>query len=74
MTTVPAVTVDPDLAKKLRKVTERIDAMQERIDIERAERDRLVVQALDEGGSLREVAALVGLSGPGVMKIRDRAG
>lgn len=37
-----------------------------------AERDAVVVEALEAGGSLREVADLVGLTGPGVMKIRDR--
>jgi len=66
------VTVDPALAVKLRTVTERIGVMQARVELERADRDRLVVEALDAGGSLREVAALAGLSGPGVMKIRDR--
>lgn len=66
MTTVPAVTVDPRIAQRLRKIADRMEA-------DRAERDRLIVEALDAGGSLREVAELVGLTGPGVMKIRDRA-
>ena len=65
MSTVPAVTVDPQLARQLRRAASKLEDA-------RAERDRLVVQALAEGGTLREVAELVGLTGPGVMKIRDR--
>lgn len=63
--TVPPVTVDRALARRLQRAAERIEAST-------TERDRLIVEALDAGGSLREVAALVGLTGPGVMKIRDR--
>lgn len=37
-----------------------------------AERDRLVRQAIAEGGSLRVVADAAGLSHPGVKKIVER--
>jgi hypothetical protein len=63
--TVPAVPVDPALAKRLRLCARKIDEWH-------AERNRLIVQALEEGGKLQEVADLVGLSDVGVMKIRDR--
>ena len=65
MSTVSPMPIDPDLAKRLRQAAAKQD---EWLD----ERDRLIVEALDAGASLREVARLVGLSGPGVMKIRDR--
>ena len=65
MTTVQNMTIEPELAKRLRQASAKAA---EWLD----ERDRLIVQALDAGASLREVARLVGLSGPGVMKIRDR--
>lgn len=65
-TTVPAVTVDLKLAKQLTKID---DELAKKI----AERNRLIVQAVAEGGSLREVAALVGLSHEGVAKILRRA-
>ena len=65
MSTVIPVSIDPDLAKRLRQASAKLDQWQD-------ERDRLIVEALDGGASLREVARLVGLSGPGVMKIRDR--
>lgn len=65
MSTVAAVTVDPQLARQLRRAAKKLEQ-------DRAERDRLIVHALEQGGTLREVAELVGLTGPGVMKIRDR--
>lgn len=65
MTTVSPMPVDPELAKRLKAASSKLSDWQR-------ERDRLIVEALEAGASLREVAALVGLSGPGVMKIRDR--
>ena len=57
--------VSPRLAAALPSAAEDLEEARNR-------RDRLIVQALDEGASLREVAALVNLTGAGVSKIRDR--
>lgn len=73
MTTVPPVTIEPHVADSLKGITEIIDELEGRTARAKEHRDEMIVAALDAGGSLREVAALVGLSGPGVMKIRDRA-
>lgn len=64
-TTLPQVAVDPVLAKRLARVADR-----HRKDEQ--ERDELIAQAVAEGGKLREVAALVGLSHVAVMKIANR--
>lgn len=39
-----------------------------------AERDRLIAAAVKDGGSLREIAAAVGLSHTAIRKIADRLG
>lgn len=63
--TLRAVPVDKELAAKLRKAAKQSAHWRE-------ERDRLVREASAAGGSLREIAALVGLSNPGVKRILDR--
>lgn len=52
---MPAVTLDPDLARKLQTAGQK---SAEWI----AERDRLIREAREAGGSLREIADLVGVS------------
>lgn len=64
-TTVPVVAVDPAMARRLRSANRRVhDAL--------SERDRLIVEASAAGGSLREIGELVGMTGPGVMKVLRR--
>lgn len=71
------MTVPNDLASELSATREQLD----RLDVRRAElislRDHLIVRACTQGGSLREVAELVGLRHTAVrhILIRDtRAG
>lgn len=54
-TTLPAVPVSDELRRTLRTAGAKASYWQQ-------ERDRLIRQAVDEGGSLREVGELVGLS------------
>lgn len=55
----------PERQRQLRRAGQKvIDAL--------ADRDRIVCEAVAEGGSLREVAEAVGLSHPGVKKIVER--
>lgn len=68
---VPAATllevpVEPRLAKRIQAATERRQAAE-------VEHERLIVEAVSAGGSLREVAALAGLSHVAVLKIVKRA-
>lgn len=65
MTTLSAVPTEKDTARKLRAAAAKLDEWT-------AERDRLIVQALDEGGTLREVGALAGMTGPGVLAVKRR--
>lgn len=65
-TTLPTVPVNPHYAAKL---TEAANLARKWT----ATRDRLVRVAIEQGGSLREVAALVGLSHAGVKRIVERA-
>ena len=63
--TVSLVPLPTDLAAKLRRASRRQrDAL--------AERDRLILEAHRAGGTLREIAALVGLSHPSVLNIIQR--
>lgn len=57
--------VPPDLARKLRRKRDRLAA-------EHADRDDLIRQAIDAGGSYREVADLIGLSKSAIAKIINR--
>jgi hypothetical protein len=57
--------VQPDLARKLAAVAAAAVKST-------AERDRLIVEAYQAGGSLREIARLAGLSHPGVLRIVRR--
>lgn len=61
-TTVPAVPIERDLAKKLERTAKRLAES-------KAQRDELIREAHAGGASLREIAALVNLSHVGVRRI-----
>lgn len=65
VTTVPPVPIPEELQKRLAAV----GRAQRFID---KNRDALIVEAAEDGGSLREIAELVGLSHTGVRKIIER--
>ena len=54
-TTLPVVTLDADLARRLRTAGQKVAEWT-------AERDRLIREAVTAGGALREVGEAVGLS------------
>lgn len=62
----PAVPVDPDMARKIKRAASKFDAA-------RGERDRLIVAAVDAGGGVREVARLAGVTHPTVLAIVRKA-
>lgn len=57
--------VTPETERALRRVARKLAEAQQ-------ERDRLIRQAIAEGGSLRQVADAAGLTHPGVKKIVER--
>lgn len=61
-TNVRSVALDPRLAAELAKSAKKTDEWRER-------RDNLIRTASHRGASLREIAAAVGLSNPGVLRI-----
>lgn len=65
-TTLPSVPVDPDLAKRLATAARKAEEW-------KVERDRLIVEAVAAGGGVREVARLVGLTHPSILKTVERA-
>lgn len=65
MTTVAPVPVSPALARKIRQAAERRHHWTE-------EHERLVVAALDEGASLREIAELANVSHQTIKNIAAR--
>ena len=65
MTTVSGVPLDPALARKLSRASKRVEDAT-------AARDALIREAMDAGGSSREVAELVGLSHTQVIRIAKR--
>jgi hypothetical protein len=65
--TVSDVAVDPDLARRLATAGKKVEDWRER-------RDELIREAARNGGTLREIAALVGLSNPGVLRVIRRGG
>ena len=65
--TVCTVPLDPDLARRLANAGRKSGEWRER-------RDELVREAAANGGTLREIASLVGMSNPGVLRIIRRGG
>lgn len=65
--TVCTVSLDPDLARRLANAGRKSEEWREK-------RDELVREAARNGGTLREIAAAVGLSNPGVLRIIRRGG
>lgn len=63
--TVSDVPVDPDLARRLATAGRKAEEWKDR-------RDDLIREAASNGGTLREIAALVGLSNPGVLRVIRR--
>lgn len=57
--------VDPAKIERLREVASSLENL-------KVERDQLVVQLRKEGGSLREIAEILGLTHPAVLKILAR--
>jgi predicted transcriptional regulator len=64
-TTVRDVPVAPDLARRLKATSKRATEAT-------VERDRLIVEAHRAGGGVREIARLVGMTHPGVLRILKR--
>ena len=62
MSTVSPMPIDPDLAKRIEKNRTAIDGLEDTQASLLNERDELIRKAVADGASLREVAALVGLS------------
>ena len=65
--TVCGVAVDPDLARRLATAGRKAEEWRER-------RDELIREAASNGGTLREIAAVVGMSNPGVLRVIRRGG
>lgn len=64
--TMALVPIDPDTARELHRAARQMDSF-------RARRDRLIVEAIEQqGAGIREVARLVGLTHPAVLKILRR--
>lgn len=59
------MTVSDDTAEKLRRAAGKIDTWTDK-------RDALVVQARAEGGTLREIAEMAGLTHAGIARILER--
>ena len=59
---MPGVAVDPEMKRRL--VRTAANAVKARMDLE-----ELIIRAVAAGGSYREVAKLVGMTHPTVMKI-----
>jgi transposase-like protein len=57
--------VDPDLARRLAMAGRKAEEWKDR-------RDELIREAASNGGTLREIASLVGLSNPGVLRVIRR--
>ncbi len=64
--TVPPVPVDPALSKRLARASQKAKDYT-------VERNRLIVEAHAAGGGVREIARLVGLTHPAVLRILAKA-
>lgn len=65
--TVCTVPADSDLARRLATAGRKAEEWRDR-------RDDLIREAARNGASLREIASLVGLSAPGVLRVTRRGG
>ena len=63
--TVCDVAVDPDLARRLATASRKAEEWRDR-------RDDLIREAARNGATLREIAAVVGMSNPGVLRVIRR--
>lgn len=62
---VPIVSFDPVLAKRLERVVIRLQQLED-------ERDQIILQAREAGASLREIAEKAGMSHVGIKKLIGR--
>ena len=62
---VPMVSLDPVLAKRLETIVRRLHQLE-------GERDQLILQAREAGASLREIADKAGMSHVGIKKLIGR--
>lgn len=60
-----SVVLDPDLARRLTTAGRKAEEWREK-------RDNLIREAARNGGTLREIAAAVGMSNPGVLRVIRR--
>lgn len=67
-----AMTIPDDLARRLRDARTELEQLDERRAELVTERDRLVLEAKASGGSLREIAELLGMSHMAVQHIVQR--
>lgn len=65
LATVSDVPMDPDLARRLATAGRKAEEWRDR-------RDDLIREAARNGGTLREIAALVDMSNPGVLRVIRR--
>lgn len=63
--TVCTVALDPDLVRRLASAGRKAEEWKDR-------RDELIREAASNGGTLREIASIVGLSNPGVLRVIRR--
>jgi DNA invertase Pin-like site-specific DNA recombinase len=66
------MTVPEDLATELRSVTQQLDQLDTERDALVQQRDALIVRARAAGGSLRELAEIVGLGHMTVKRIAEQ--
>lgn len=60
-----SVVLDPDLARRLTTAGRKTEEWREK-------RDNLIREAAERGATLREIAAAVGMSNPGVLRVVRR--
>jgi hypothetical protein len=63
----------PGSPRVLAKVQRAQDALGPALERAYLARDRVILEALDDGASLREIGRLIGMSAEGVRKCADRA-
>ena len=71
-TTLRPVTLDPALARRIEKAARKVASDTARREASVRDRDELVLEAIRDGASLREIAAFAGLSHVAVKNIADK--